>query len=71
MFLQLVLQCEEPSGCGELSILLNLLGGFLNTGLFYRLRITSLDEGGEVVSTHDSGVVQLNLTQDEVLCNYY
>ena len=29
--------------------------------------MTSLGENGEIVSRHDSGVVQLNLAQDEVI----
>ena len=28
--------------------------------------MTSLGEDGEITATHDSGVVQLNLAQDEV-----
>ena len=33
----------------------------------YRLRITSLEEHGQTVSQHDTGVVQINLSQDEVM----
>lgn len=42
--------------------------------------MTSLGENGEIASRHDSGVVQLNLAQDEVvmrllmfhtLCEYF
>lgn len=29
--------------------------------------MTSMDNGGEVVSKHDTGVVQINLSQDEVM----
>lgn len=29
--------------------------------------MTSLGENGEIASRHDSGVVQLNLAQDEVM----
>lgn len=32
-----------------------------------RLRMTSLGGHGEIASRHDSGVVQLNLAQDEVV----
>ena len=33
--------------------------------------MTSLGENGEIASRHDSGVVQLNLAQDEVLKYYF
>ena len=37
----------------------------------YRLRITSLEENGEIASKHDTDVVQINLSQDEVMLLYY